>query len=623
MEIRRLHLRQAEKGTNVTDINEIKSLPKRHEVPLELTWDLTLVYAEDALWEDDFQKIETMLAPLSEAQGTLAQSPQSLLRLLQKQDEIGTLFSQLYSYASLKRSQDNGDADAQSRIERTKMQGTRLGAASAWIEPEILEIPIEQLAEFIAAEPGLELYQYYFETLERRRPHVRNAEVEDVLALAQEATSGTSTVFKLFNDADLKFPGVRDEHGTEIELTHGRYIRFLESQDRSVRENAFRAVHGEYSKWRNTLAASLSGAVKNDVFNARARRYESALHAALSPDDIPVSVYHNLLSAVRERVPVLNRYMRLRKKLLGLDQLQMWDLYVPMVAAVEKKLSYDEAKASVLEASLPLTQKYVDVMQQGFDNRWVDVLENEGKTSGAFSNGAYTTPPYILMNWQDNLSNAFTLAHEFGHSIHSHFTRANQPYIYSHYTIFVAEVASTLNEALLTHYLQKQAEAQGDRELQLYLLNSYAERFRTTLYRQTMFAEFELKIHETTERGEALTADGMSEIYLGLNKDYYGAEVNVDDCVSIEWARIPHFYYGFYVYQYATGISAAAALAGQILQEGEPAVERYLNFLRGGSSDTSINLLRGAGVDMATPQPVHQALDVFDGIIAKMEELAG
>jgi oligoendopeptidase F len=601
---------------------ETKTLPKRSEVPVELTWDLTLIYDDPAAWDADFARVEASLGDIAAQQGTLKDGA-AILATLQSQDEIGKLFGRLYSYASLMRSQDNADAEAQGRVERLKMLGTRLATASAWIEPELLSIPSEELAALRAGEPGLALYDYYFETLERRRPHVRSAEVEDVLALAREATGATATVYKFFSDADMKFPDIVDENGEVSELTHGRYIRFLESRKREVRETAFKTMHGEYSKWRNTLAASLSGAVKANVFEARARRYPSALNAALDPDAISTAVYTNLISTVHERLPVLHRYLRLRKKLLGLPDLQMWDLYVPMVGAVEKKMPYDEAKTLLLEASAPLGDKYGSILKKGLESRWVDVLENEGKTSGAFSNGSYTTPPYILMNWQDNLTNAFTLAHEFGHSAHSFLTRQQQPYVYSSYTIFVAEVASTLNEALLTNHLQREAEKSGDRELQLYLLNAYAERFRTTLYRQTMFAEFELMLHQTTESGEALTAENMSERYLELNKQFYGAEANIDDCVAIEWARIPHFYYGFYVYQYATGISAAAALAQQILAEGEPAVERYLNFLSGGSSQTSIDLLRGAGVDMASPAPVHQALDVFDGIIEKMEGLAG
>ncbi|HVF10764.1 MAG TPA: oligoendopeptidase F, partial [Abditibacteriaceae bacterium] len=566
---------------------EVTALPKRSEVPVKLTWDLSVVYADEAAWEADFQRVEAMIAPFSEAQNTLGQAPANLLRCLQRRDEVSRQYSQLRAYASLRRSEDNANAEAQARADRATMLGTRLAAALAFIEPEILSIPSDQLREFVAQEPELRLYEYYLETLERRRPHVCSAEVEDVLAQVSEAMFGSGKVFTLFNNADLKFPAVRDENEVETELTHGRYLKFLENRSRRVREDAFRTMHGEYSKWRNTLAATISGAVKAHVAEARVRHYDSALDAALSPDDIPVAVYHNLVAAVRERLPVLHRYLRLRKKMLGLPDLQMWDLYVPMVPAVDRPVSYEAAQRSVLDSSQPLGREYIAAMSHGFATRWVDVLENEGKTSGAFSDGAYSTPPYILMNWQDRIDSLFTLAHEFGHSMHSFFTRRAQPFVYSDYTIFVAEVASTLSEALLTHHLLENARRDGDRALQLYLLNYQAERFRTTLYRQTMFAEFELKIHETVERGAALTAESMSAAYKSLNDDYYGAEVMVDDCVAIEWARIPHFYYGYYVYQYATGISAAAALAQQILHEGQPAVDRYLSFLSGGSSDTS------------------------------------
>ena len=597
------------------------TLPKRHEIPTELTWDLTLVYERDEDWERDFKLVEDKIAPLSAMQGTL-HNGWSLLNTLQSQDEAGKVLGRLYSYASLKRSEDNANAEAQGRVERVKMLSTRLASAAAFIEPEILELDEPVLQGFINEEDGLKLYEYYLQKLQRRRAHIRSAEVEDVLAQAYEATSAPSTVYKMFGDADLKFPNVLDKDGNEHELTHGRYIKFLESSDRTLRENGFKAMHGEYAKWRNTLAANLTGVVKSHVFSARVRHYDSALHAALDPDEIPTEVYTNLISSVRERLPVLHRYLRLRKKLLGLDELQMWDLYVPMVENVEKEISYAQAETAVKNSLQPMGEDYNRVLDKAFSSRWIDVMENEGKTSGAFSNGSYTTPPYILLNWQDNLNNAFTLTHELGHSLHSYYTRETQPYVYAGYTIFVAEVASTLNEALLTQHLQREAREKGDKALQLSLLNSYAERFRTTLFRQTMFAEFELMIHSLNERGEALTADGMSELYKSLNEDYYGAEVEIDDAVAIEWARIPHFYYDFYVYQYATGISAAAALSKQVLEEGEPAVERYINFLRGGGSDTSINLLRGAGVDMATPQPIHQALDVFDSVIAQMEELA-
>lgn len=597
-------------------------LPQRQEVPTELTWDLSVIYPDDAAWESDYTRIEVLCEEFAPLSGTMGKSGQQLLQVLQKRDEVGMALGRLYSYASLRRSEDNANPGAQAKADRAIMLYTKYGSATAWIEPEILALPSSQVRDFLGEEPGLATYDYYLQTLERRRPHVRSSEVEDVLAQAGEAMYATGTVFKLFNNADLKFPSVRDDQGREVELSHGRYLSFLESRDRRVREEAFRTMHDEYSKWRNTLAANLAGTVKAHVFNARVRSYESALHASMEPNEIPVGVYHNLISTVRERLPVLHRYLRLRKKLLNLPDLQLWDLYVPMVADIEKPVTIAEGKNAVIDASAPLGENYVSILKSGFKDRWVDWVENEGKTSGAFSDGSYTTPPYILMNWQDDLNRTFTLAHEFGHSLHSYFTRAAQPYVYADYTMFVAEVASTLNEALLTHYLVDKAKAEGDKALELSLLNHYAEGFRTTLYRQTMFAEFELHIHNMVEAGEAPTAEALSAYYKQLNEDFYGAEVTVDDCVAIEWARIPHFYYDFYVYQYSTGISAATALTAQILEEGEVAVERYLDFLRGGSSDTSINLLRGAGVDMATPAPIHQALDEFDRIIARMEELA-
>ena len=599
-----------------------QTLPKRHEVPTALTWDLTVVYADEAAWDADFARIEGLLTPFDAWQNTLTKDAPTLLVGLSARDELWTSYGKLYTWSSLRLSEDNGNSQSQARADRTRMLGTRMAAATAYIEPQILAMSGETLRAWLSSEPGLQLYSYYFETLERRRPHVRSAEVEDVLAQVAEPMGSTSSVFRMFSNADIKFPPVTDENGVERELTHGNYISFLENRDAGVRERAFRTMHGAYREWRNTMAASLTGAIKSHVAAARVRHYGSALEAALQPDAIPTSVYTNLISTARERLPVLHRYLRLRKQMLGLSQLHMWDLYVPMVGEVESAPTWDESKHMMLRAFVPLGENYVDVTRRGFEERWVDVVENEGKTSGAFSDGSYLTPPYVLMNWRDNLDKTFTLAHELGHSLHSYHTRQGQPAIYGDYTIFVAEVASTLNEALLTHLLINEARAQGDTAMELYLLNNAAEGFRTTLYRQTMFAEFELKVHEVIEQGEGLSADRLTEIYWQLNKDYYGAEVDVDETVAIEWARIPHFYYDFYVYQYATGLSAATALAQQVLQEGPPAVERYLKFLSGGSSQTSIALLQGAGVDMETPAPIHAALDAFDQTVARMEELA-
>ena len=600
---------------------ETKTNPKRQEVPIEMTWDLSLVYPSDEAWESDFATIESQLGAFEAFKGQL-DKPQSLLECLKFRDESGQLIGKLGSYASLQKAGDNGEAASQARYDRISGLYARRAAATAFIEPEILEIPSEKLRSIMASEEGLWMYEYYFETLERSRAHSRSGEVEEVLAQLAETRGAAEQAFRMFDHVDLKFPRVKDENGVEQELTHGTYINFLQSTDRSVREAAFRAMHGTFENWKNTLAATLSGTVKSHVAMARIRKYPSVLHAELSPDAIPTEVYTNLLSTVRERLPVLHRYLALRKKMLGLDELQMWDLYVPMIENVEREITYEAGKALVLDSIAPLGEAPRAVLQRGFEERWVDVLENEGKTSGAFSDGSYLTPPYILMNYQEKLESVFTLAHEWGHSLHSFMAREAQPSIYAGYTIFVAEVASTLLEALLSHKMLQDAREANDKALQLYLLNQTAERFRTTLYRQTLFAEFELKIHERVEKNEALTAEWMTETYGQINRDYYGAEVNVDEIAAIEWARIPHFYYGYYVYQYATGISAAQSLARQILFEGQPAVERYLNFLHGGGSKTSIDLLKGAGIDMTTPEPINAAIDIFEETIAEMEKLA-
>ena len=599
----------------------MKTLPKRDEIPVEMTWDLTQIYQNDAQWEADFARIEGAIGSFEGFVGKLGHA-QTLLECLNHRDETGKIIGKLYSYASLKRAQDNAVSASQEKYDRILGLWSRRSAATAFIEPEILEIEAQKLAEMLEQTPDLGVYAYYFETLERTRAHTRSGEVEEVLAQLSETRGACEQAFRMFNNADLKFPDIEDENGEPAQLTHGNFLNFLQMPSRNVRESAFRTVHGTFEKWRNTTATTLAGTVKSHVAMARIRKYPSVLHMELAPDAIPVEVYTNLLSTVRERLPVLHRYLRLRKRMLGLETLRMWDLYVPMVENVERDLPYETGKNLVLDSALPLGNEVQTILRRGFESRWVDVYENEGKTSGAFSDGSYLTPPYILMNYQDKLESVFTLAHEWGHSLHSYLSRENQPYVYSSYTIFVAEVASTLLEALLAHKMLEEARAAGDVPLQIYLLNHTAERFRTTLYRQTLFAEFELKIHEKVEANEALTADSMSEIYLGINRDYYGAEVEVDEIGAIEWARIPHFYYGYYVYQYATGISAAQSLARQILREGEPAVRRYLDFLRGGGSKTSIDLLKGAGVDMTTPGPINTAIDGFEEAIAEMERLS-
>lgn len=438
------------------------------------------------------------------------------------------------------------------------------------------------------------------------------------MAQASEVLDASGNTFGMLNNADLKFPTIKDEEGTEVEITHGRYIRFLESEDRRVREEAFKGVYSKYGEFRNTFASTLSGEVKNHNFNATVRKYDSARHAALSSNNIPETVYDNLVKTVNDNLPLLHRYLELRKKVLALDELHMYDLFTPLVKEVKMEVTYEEAKDYVLKGLAPLGEDYLNVLKEGFENRWVDVHENKGKRSGAYSSGTYGTNPYILMNWQNNVNNLFTLVHEFGHSVHSYYTRKCQPYPYGNYSIFVAEVASTCNENLLNDYLLNTIE---DEKKRIYLLNHYLEGFRGTLFRQTMFAEFEHTIHLKAQNGEALTADMLTKEYYELNKKYFGENVTIDEEIGLEWARIPHFYYNYYVYQYATGISAATALSKQILEEGEPAVTRYLEFLKSGSSDYPIEVLKKAGVDMTKAEPVQEAMNVFEEKLNELEEL--
>jgi oligoendopeptidase F len=595
------------------------TLPKRSEVPVELTWNLESIFATPEDWEQAFTWVNDELPKLAAYQGTLGDSAQTLYEAFQLDNALSEVLGKLYSYASMRSDEDTSNSTNLARQSRIQALAARAGAASAFMTPEILEIPQERIEEFLREEPRLELYRHILDELLRRKPHVRSAEVEALLAEVSEALSAPSQVFNMLNNADLKLPTIQDASGQEVELTKGNYVLFMEERDRRVRKEAFEAMHGTFFKQRNTLAATLNGQVKGHIFEARARHYESALEAALDANNIPVSVYANLVETVNNNLGALHRYLRLRKRLLGLDELHMYDLYVPMVAEVEYKVSFEQAKETVARALAPLGADYVEDMVRGFNSRWIDAVESEGKRGGAYSGGTYGTNPFVLLNYQDNLDGMFTLAHEFGHSMHSFYTRRTQPYPYGHYTIFVAEVASTLNEALLTNYL---LETTTDRALRMYILNHYLESFRTTLYRQTMFAAFEREMHAAAEAGEALTADSLSQKYKALNDAYYGPEVTVDELIGIEWGRIPHFYYDFYVYQYATGISASAALAQQILSEGTPAVERYRRFLTRGSSDYSINLLRDAGVDMTSPAPIQQALDLFDRYIGEMEKMA-
>ncbi|WP_339170838.1 oligoendopeptidase F [Anoxybacillus sp. FSL W8-1294] len=595
-----------------------KTLPTRKDVPVEYTWRLEDIFATDEQWEQEFQQIQALLPKFSEYKGRLGESAQMLYEALQYRDHVFMRLGKLYAYAHMRHDEDTANSLYQGLETRAEGLYAEAGQATAFIVPEILAMDEDVLRTFLQQYEPLRLYAHELDEMNRQRPHVLSEKEEALLAQAAEVMNASSNTFGALNNADLRFPTITDENGEEVEVTHGRYIRFLESEDRRVRRDAFKAVYDTYRKYENTFASTLSGAVKRNNFFARVRNYRSAREAALSKNQIPETVYDNLIETIHRYLPLLHRYVQLRKRVLGLDELHMYDLYTPLVKQVDMKVTYEEAKDILLKGLTPLGDEYISIVKEGFDNRWVDVQETRGKRSGAYSSGSYGTNPYILMNWQDNVNNLFTLAHEFGHSVHSYYTRKYQPYPYGNYSIFVAEVASTCNEALLNDYLLKTID---DEKKKLYLLNHYLETFRGTVFRQTMFAEFEHMIHQMAQNGEALTAKVLTEKYYELNKTYFGDGVVIDEEIGLEWARIPHFYYNYYVYQYATGFSAATALSKQILEEGTPAVERYIGFLKAGSSDYPIEVLKKAGVDMTAPEPIEQACQVFEQKLQELEQL--
>lgn len=597
----------------------VKKLPARNEVATENTWKLEDIFANDEAWEQEFNEVKGLLPGVQEYQGKLGESADQLYNALQLQDKLLERLGRLYTYAHMRYDQDTTNSFYQGLDDRIKNLYSQAGSALAYIVPEVLAVDEAKIKGFLEEKAELKLYEHALEEINLQRPHVLSAEQEALLAEAAEVMSSPSNTFGMLNNADLEFPSIKDENGEEVEITHGRYIRFLESEDRRVREDAFKAVYKTYGSFRNTFASTISGNIKKDNFNARVRKYESARHAALAANNIPESVYENLVNTVNDNLHLLHRYVKLRRKVLGLEKLHMYDLYTPLVKNVKMEIPYAEAQDYVLKGLAPLGEEYNSVLKEGFENRWVDVYENKGKRSGAYSSGAYGTNPYILMNWQDNVNNLFTLAHEFGHSVHSYYTRKTQPYPYGSYSIFVAEVASTCNEALLNDYMLKTID---DEQKRLYLLNHYLEGFRGTVFRQTMFAEFEHMIHQKAQNNEALTADSLTKDYYELNKKYFGeADIEIDEEIGLEWSRIPHFYYNYYVYQYATGFSAATALSKQILEEGQPAVERYIEFLKAGSSDYPIEVLKKAGVDMTSSKPIEDALKVFEEKLNEMEAM--
>ena len=594
-------------------------LRTREEIPAEAKWAIEDLYKNDSEWEADFTRLKERLPELSAYEGRLGESAQTLLSMQRLCDELNMIAEKVYVYANQRLHENTDNATYQNLSSRAQSLLVEMSERTSYIEPEIMELPEGTIERFLQENEELRVYGQYFENMIRQKSHVLPGEMEKLLASAGELAESPKDIFSMFNNADIRFPKITGEDGKEVEVTHGRFISLLQSKDQRVRREAFEALYSTYEKFRNTLAATYRANVKQEVFFARARKYGSDLEAALDGSHIPVSVYDNLIDVVHEQLPLMHRYVKIRKKLLGLDELHMYDLYTPMTENSGESFTFEEAKKTVLEGLAPMGEEYLSHLRDGFDHGWIDVYENQGKRSGAYSWGAYGTHPYVLLNFQGTLNDVFTLAHEMGHALHSWYSDETQPYIYAGYRIFVAEVASTCNEALLIHHLLKTAK---DKKTKAYLINYFLEQFRTTLYRQTMFAEFEKITHGLQETGEALTAERLCSIYYDLNKAYFGEDICIDQQIEMEWARIPHFYTPFYVYQYATGFSAAIALSGKILKEGEAAVEQYKKFLKGGSSMYPLELLKLAGVDMEQKKPVEDALQVFSEYLDEMERLA-
>lgn len=596
----------------------IQRIPKRSEVPEEFKWALEDIYPTDEAWEKDLEKLKAIPEKVASYKGRLGESAEALYEFMQLSDEISVLCDSLGNYAQRRADEDTANPKYQGYMGQIMNAYVEINSAGSFETPELIGIPEETINSFYEQKPELKLYERQLDRVRRKKEHILSEAEERIIALTGEMGQSPENIYSMFSDADLKFADAVDKDGKAHQVTHGSYIPLVQSSDRVLRKSAFESMYAAYGSYKNTCAAILNGQIKAVQFYSKARRYNSSLEAALDGNEVPVEVYTNLIQAVHENMHYMYDYVALRKKLLGVDELHFYDLYTPVVSDVDMKISFEEAKETVLKALAPMGEDYLAILKEGFENRWIDVYENEGKTSGAYSAGA-RVHPYVLLNHKDTLNCMFTLAHEMGHAIHSYLSNKNQPVVYSDYVIFVAEVASTCNEALLMQYLLKNTE---DKKEKAYLINYFLEQFRTTLYRQTMFAEFELKINEMCAAGESLTAEKCCEIYGELNKLYFGDGIVLDEDIKLEWARIPHFYYDYYVYQYATGYSAAIALSQRILKEGEPAVKDYLSFLKGGCSADPITLLKIAGVDMSTTKPVSDALEMFGELMKEMETLA-
>ena len=595
----------------------MSSVPERSEIESKYKWDLESIYATDDEWEEAYDEVEDRIDELSAYEGRATEDGETLLAVLELRDEVYRTLEQVVSYARMRKDEDTADQHYQALSSRGMSLASQVDSASSFLEPEIQDVDRDELDRMIEETDGLELYDHYLYDVLRTAEHTRSAEVENVLAELGEVTGASGEVYNMLMDSDMEFPTVEKPDGDSVEITQSNLTKLLKNPDREFRQTVYESFFDEIGEYHNTIGTTFKNSVKADVQLARIRDYDTAREDAMDGPNVPVEVYDNLVDTVRDNLDKLHRHAELKRESLGVDELRMWDLYMPMTETETPDVEYEQAREYVVEALGALGDDYQRRVEEGFESRWVDVYETENKRSGAYSGGTYDTQPFILMNYQDDISSMFTLAHELGHSLHSQLTSENQPYVYGDYEIFVAEVASTVNEALLTNHLLDTVE---DPTFRRHVLNEYLERFRSTLYRQTMFAAFEHEAHQLVEDDEALTPGKADEIYGDLKEEFYEPAV-VDDRIAREWARIPHFYRAYYVYQYSTGISAAVALADGILNDGDEAADRYLDFLEGGSREYPLELLETAGVDMSSPEPIQRALDVYDDHLDEMESL--
>lgn len=605
-------------GVNERKYKMAKELITREEQKKEFTWNLGDIYPDKASYDSDVNKIKEITDKIAAKKGKSAESAKALLETMTLFEDFFERTYKLEEYAARKHDEDTGNNENLEALQKLETIVSECETKVSFMDPEIIAVPDDKFDKYYEEEEGLKKYKIYLTEVRRTKAHTLSTEMEELLALSSEACQTPSNTYGIFMNADLQYPEIEDENGEKVRITAGRFVPLEESRDRRVRKDAFEGAYNTLKQFKNTSASLYNGQVKKQIYIAKARNYSSTLECALDRNNVNPKVYHNLVDTINKHMDLMHRYVALRKKMLGVDELHMYDVYVPIVSDVEVKIPFEEAKETALKALAPLGDRYIELLKTAFNNRWLDVYENKGKRSGAYSAGCYGVHPYVLLNYNNTLDNQFTLVHEMGHAMHSFFSNEANPILDSMYKIFVAEVASTVNEVLLQEYLLKN---ETDKKKRMNLLNHYMESFKSTVYRQTMFAEFEMLTNEMAEKGESLSADALCKVYLDLNKKYFGDAMISDDLIAMEWARIPHFYYNFYVFQYATGYSSAVSIARRILKEGQSAVDDYMKFLHSGCTSDPVSLLKIAGVDLNTPAPLEAALKVFEEVLDEMESL--